>query len=76
MPPGEAFVIAEGRAQRIRVDHVDIIEEKRFIPLVGEVSPLDLARAELRRRRDAARDLEPPERSPVPDDDPDPDLDF
>lgn len=76
LPPGEAFVIAEGRAQRIRVDHLDILEERRVIPYVGEVSLLDLARAELRRRRGAARDLQPPERSPVPGEDPDPDLDF
>lgn len=76
LPPGDAFVIAEGRAQRMRVEPLDFIEAIGLLPEMTDISLLDLGRTDLRKRRDAARDLKPPDRSPVPGEDPDPDLDF
>ena len=75
LPPGDAFVIAEGRAQRMRVDPIDL-DIKLDYPHVGEASSLQIARACLKLRRDRTRELHPPEPSPVPGEDPDPDLDF
>lgn len=76
LPPGEAFVIAEGRAQRMRVDELDFMQTTGVIPELPDLSVLDIGRTDLRKRRDAARDFQPPPSSPVSDATSDSDLDF
>ena len=75
LPPGEAFVIAEGRAQRMRVDELDFMQTTGLIPELPDLTLLDIGRTDLRKRRNTARDLQPPASS-VPDARTDPDLDF
>jgi hypothetical protein len=79
LPPGDAFVIADGRAQRIRVYPMDVLDEVRDMPLVGPVSLVQLGRATLAARKKLQADLHlasPADAAAAPPPDDDPDLDF
>ena len=77
LPPGDAFVIAEGRAQRMHVNPVADLDVKAHYDGIGTASHVDLARALLNQRKELAADLHTlqPAGSPsVPTNEPD--LDF
>jgi hypothetical protein len=76
LPPGDAFMIAEGRAQLVRIKALADLDVVKEIPLIGPTSLVEMARANLAGRKELSRDLNPPSRSTVPEQDADPDLDF
>lgn len=89
LPVGHAFVIAEGKAQRVAVAEVtDLYEQVSDLhdniepdnPYIGGMTLLEMGRDVLRLRREAYADLATPEAAgdapPPPPLEHDPDLDF
>lgn len=76
LPPGEAFVIADGKAQRVRVLPVSDIDAKVDMPGIGTVSLIDLGRGNLNVRKELNADLHATEAKLRPRLSEDPDLDF
>lgn len=77
LPAGEAFVIADGKAQRVRVSPIADLDAEVELPHVGKTSLIKMGRANLQLRREQLADLHTPppasDTAPPPDD---PDIDF